>query len=76
MSSELTEVIGRILKAANNLKNVGQTLRECEKLRSDLNRNAFVLETRVDKLDNTLGKLKVLQELIETAEEWREKLFK
>lgn len=76
MSSELIEAIGRILKAANNLKNVGQALRECEKLRSDLNRNAFVLETRADKLDNTLSKLEVLQELIETAGEWREKLFK
>ncbi|MDP6178355.1 MAG: hypothetical protein QGG48_00520 [Desulfatiglandales bacterium] len=42
MSSELIEAVGRILKAANNLKNVGQTLRECKKLRSDFNRNAFV----------------------------------
>jgi hypothetical protein len=76
MSSELTESIKPILKAANNLKNAGNILRKCEKLRSDLNRNAFVLETHVDKLDKTLGKLKNLEELIATAGEWREKLLK
>jgi len=74
--SELTEAIKPILKAANNLKNVGNILRESEKLKSDLNRNAFVLELRADKLDKTLSKLKGLQELMATAGEWREKLFK
>ena len=76
MSSELTESIKPILKAANDLKNAGNILRECEKLRSDLNRNAFVLETHVDKLDKTLGKLKNLNQLITAAGQWREKLLK
>ena len=72
---ELTEVIKPILKASNNLKNMANILRESEKLRSDLNRNAFVLETKVDKLDKTLSKLKGFQELIARAEVWREKLL-
>lgn len=76
MCSELTEAIERILKAANKFKDVGNILRECERLRRDLNRNAFVMETRIDRLNNTLNKLKDLQELIETAGEWREKLLK
>ena len=76
MSSELTESIKLILKAANNLKNAGNILRECEKLRSDLNRNAFVLETHVDKLGKALGKLKNLEEIIATTGQWREKLLK
>ena len=75
MSFELSETIKTILKAANNLKNVGNILRECEKLSSDLNRNAFVMEARVDKLDNTISKLKGLQELIATAGQWRERLL-
>ena len=50
-------------------------LRESEKLRSDLNRNAFVLETKADKLDKTLSKLKGIRALIATAEAWREKLL-
>lgn len=76
MSLELTESIKPILKAANDLKNAGNILQQCEKLRSDLNRNAFVLETHVDKLDKTLGKLKNLEEIITTAGQWREKLLK
>lgn len=75
MSPELSEDIKAILKAGNNLKNVGALLRECEKLISDLNRNAFVLETRVDKLDKALGVLKGLRELIATAGRWREKFL-
>ena len=71
---ELTEAIKSILKASNNLKSIANILRESEKLRSDLNRNAFVLETKADKLDKTLSKLKGFQELIARAEMWREKL--
>jgi hypothetical protein len=73
---ELTEAIRPLLKASNNLKNMANILRESEKLRSDLNRNAFVLEIQADKLDKALSKLKGFQELIGTAGEWRGKLLK
>ena len=73
---ELTEAIRPLLKASNNLKNMANILRESEKLRSDLNRNAFVLEIQADKLDKALSKLKGLQELIGTAGKWRGKLLK
>lgn len=76
MSSELTESIKPVLKAANDLKNAGNILRECEKLRSDLNRNAFVLETHVDKLDKSLDKLKNIEEIIATTSRWQDKLLK
>ena len=75
MRLELNDATRRILKAANNLKNVGNILRECERLRGDLNRNAFVLETRIDRLNNTLNKLKDVQELIESAGGWGARLL-
>ena len=73
---ELTEAIRPLLKASNKLKNMANILRESEKLRSDLNRNAFVLEIQADKLDKALSELKGLQELMGTAGEWRGKLLK
>jgi hypothetical protein len=76
MSSELIETIKPIFKAADRLRNVGNILRACEKLRGDLNRNAFVLETHVDKLDRTLSKLNALQGLISKAKGLQQELLK
>jgi len=76
MSSELIETIKPVLKAADSLRNVGNILRGCEKLRGDLNRNAFVLETHVNKLDRTLSKLEDLQGLISKARGLQQELLK
>lgn len=76
MSSELMETTKPIFKAADGLRNVGNILRACEKLRGDLNRNAFVLETHVNKLDRTLSKLNDLQGLISKARDLQQELLK
>ena len=76
MSSELIETIKPVLKAADGLRNVGNILRACDKLRGDLNRNAFVLETHVNKLDRTLSKLEDLQGLILKARGLQQELLK
>jgi hypothetical protein len=76
MSSELIETTKPIFKAADGLRNVGNILRACEKLRGDLNRNAFVLETHVNKLDRTLSKLNDLQGLISKARDLQQELLK
>ncbi len=76
MSSELIETIKPILKAADGLRNVGNILRACDKLRGDLNRNAFVLETHVNKLDRTLSKLEDLQGLISKTSGLQQELLK
>ncbi|MCK4727626.1 MAG: hypothetical protein KAT27_01760 [Desulfobacterales bacterium] len=76
MSSELIETIKPVLKAADSLRNVGNILRACDKLRGDLNRNAFVLETHVSKLDRTLSKLNDLQGLISKARGLQQELLK
>ncbi len=76
MSSELIETIKPVLKAADSLRNVGNILRACEKLRGDLNRNAFVLETHVSKLDRTLSKLNDLHGLILKARGLQQELLK
>lgn len=74
--SQLTRDIKSVLRAANSLKEAGSILKECERLRSDLNRNAFVLEAQIDRLGKTLGRLKDLDDLIATVEGWQKELLK
>jgi len=76
MPVELKETVKHISKAAGNLKKVAALLRECERLRDDLNKNAFVLETRLEMLHAALRDPGDIQEGMSAAERFREGLFK
>jgi|GEM_PF-1812768 len=76
MSVELKETVKRISKAAGHLKKMTALLRECEKLREDPHKNAFVLETRLEMLRAALRELGDIREGISAAELWTEGLFK